>query len=406
VTARVQPGGLGLVRRSPTELVVVPTLDSWEARQFPAHVVADLRLKPRRLIVGLVLGVLLAALGAAAVAPDLVPAWVPDAVRGRADGVAILGTIALGIGMYGWGHPVGHVIAACGVLPGLLAGGSVRAAAVVVVVQAALAVLAWRGWAARRRWWARLDALNRRHRYADGTVVELQKSDRSTSDSVRYWLWVASPDVPGTEWLVESETSMRHRPAAGQPVRIWYHPDDHEAAVLCVPEDMVGGRARFAAQAATAREEVAAAARTGDADAVARAYARQPWPLNRPPRSGGPARPRTGPVGVGLAVLLAVLAALTSGPARVDLPAPAAWRVLALVAAVGVAVLLHRRGDAVALGIATVLGQVLASAGGSDARAAAGATVLLGVLAVVTARARRPAPAVRSSDVGEVVPKD
>lgn len=411
MTDRVQPRGIRLVRRSPTELAVVPTLGSPESRRFPAEVVARLRLRPRRLVVGVVLGLVLAALTAAAVAPALVPDAVPDTVRDRAVGVALIASILLGFGLYGWGHPLGHVLAGAGAVPGLVAGGSVPVAAAFVALQAACAALAWRGWTARRRWWARLDALHERHRCVDGEVVAMQRSERSTSDFTAYWLWVASPDAPGLEWRVEAESTMRHRPAVGDPVRVWYHPADPEAAVLCVPEDVVGGRARWQAQAESAGAALARAEAAGDPEALRAAAARLPWPA-RPRAAVVPTavllvavpavdaaasfpaevverlRPRPLPRGAQVAVglALAVLAAAVSGPVRVDLPAPALARVAALVGAAALAWLLAVRGGTTGLVLGAVLGQALATAGGGDGRASAGVTTLLAVLAWLTAR--------------------
>jgi hypothetical protein len=385
VTARVQPGGLGIVRRSPTELVVLPTLDSWEARQFPAAAVDRLRPPRSRHVVGVLLGLVLAAAGAATAAAGLVPVVPPGAVR--VAGMVLWAVAAFFL--YTRGHPVGHVIGGVGGAVGaLLAGGPVSGAVALVLVNGAIAAAEWTGYRSRARWWPRLDALHGRHRCVDGTVVEAQRSRRGSSDVHKVFVWITSPDAPGLEWRFEAHSTKEHRPEVGQPVRIWYHPDDPEAAVLCVPGDVVNQdavleRARRAAAAAppVAPPDVAVVAVLPalEPEAAFPVHAVERW---RP-------RPAGRGVGIALGVLLGVLGAVVTGPERVDALALGITRAAAVVAAVAVGVLLHRRsGHPAAFGTATVLATALAAAGSGDSRVAMGMTVVLAALTWVVWRER------------------
>lgn len=387
MTARVQPGGLGFVRRSPTELVVVPTLDSWEARQFPAAAVDRLRPPRSRYVVGAVLGLVLAAAGAATTTAGLVPVVPPGVVR--IAGMVLWAVAALVV--YSRGHPVGHVIGGVGgAVGGLLGGGPVSGAVALLVVNGAIAAAEWAGYRSRARWWPRLDALHARHRCVDGTVVEVQDSRRASSDVRKVVLWITSPDAPGLEWLIEADSTKEHRPTAGQPVRIWYHPDDPEAAVLCVPGDLVSQdatleRMRRAAAAAppvpSPDVAVLAVLPALEPGSAFPGHAVERW-RPRPARRG---------LGFALGVLLGVLGAVVTGPERVDALPLGVSRAAAVVAAaaVGVLLLLHRRsGHPAGFGTATVLATALAAAGSGDSEVAMGVTVVLAVLTWVVWRQR------------------
>jgi hypothetical protein len=377
VTARVQPGGLGILRRSPTELVVVPTLVSWEARQFPAAAVDRLRPPRSRHVVGVLLGLVLAAAGVLTTAEGLVPGVPPGAAR-------IAGMVLWAVAaffLYTRGHPAGHVIGGVGGAVGaLLGGGPVSGAVTLVVVNGAIAAAEWAGYRSRARWWPRLDALHARHRCVDGTVVEAQDSRRASSDVHKVVLWITSPDAPGLEWQVEARSTKEHRPAAGQPVRIWYHPDDPEAAVLCVPGDVVGQDARLEQM----RRATAAAPPVPPPDVavVVVLPALEPEvPFPRHAVERWRPRPARRGLGIALGVLLGVLGAVVTGPERVDALALGISRAVAVAAAVAVGVLLHRRsGHPAGFGTATVLATALAAAGSGDSEVAMGVTVVLAVL--------------------------
>jgi hypothetical protein len=384
VTERVQPGGFGFVRRSPTELVVVPTLDSWEARQFPAAAVDRLRPRRSRHVVGALLGVLLAAAGTAATAPGVVPALAPDVVRGSAVVVWAVASFLL----HTRGHPVGHLLGGVGgAVSGLLVGGPVAGAALVLALNGTLAVPAWIGVASRARWWPRLDALHERHRCVDGTVVEAQESRRTSSDYTAFVLWVASPDAPGLEWLVVVPRTADHHPAAGDPVRIWYHPDDPEAAVLCVPGDVVSRDARMT-QARRAAAAVPAPPPAELAVLVVLPALHAELPFPRAALDRWRPRPAGRPLGVALGVLLGVVAAVVSGPERVESLSLPVVRAAALASAVAVGALLRTRGHPVGFGVATVLATALAAAGSGDSQVAMVVTVLLGIMTWATVRER------------------
>ncbi|WP_454051108.1 hypothetical protein [Cellulomonas sp. Marseille-Q8402] len=224
---------IGAWRQSPVLLVVHPT--AADLGTFPADQVEALRPPAGRVGVGVVLGLVLAALVAvvAHAGPGAVPA------------IAGAGAAVVALAVYLRGHPVAYVIGAVlGAVAALLPGGSVVVAVVAAVVLLVLAWFARLGYAARRQWWPRLEALLTEHRPADG-VLEV-RGVAGSGFPHRYLLTATSPDVPGRSWTVEEVASRHLQPRTGDPVRIWFRPADPDAAVLAVSSDQVGMQARLA----------------------------------------------------------------------------------------------------------------------------------------------------------------
>ncbi|GIG35766.1 hypothetical protein [Cellulomonas pakistanensis] len=234
------PAGLRLVRRSPTTWWPVPTLGTPESRGFPQAALDAHRPSPWRYVLGGLLGGALAGVVALLLAP---PGWAAWDGAARVAG-AVAGLVLLAV-VHTRGHPVAYALGGVGgAAAGLALGGRVAPAVVLAVVGCALAVPAWSGYAARTRWWPRLDALAERHRCVEGAVAEAVPVAGSGWPA-RYDVRVTSPDAPGLHWwALERQASPGSRPLVGDPVRIWYRPDDPEAAVLCVPEDVVAPEAR------------------------------------------------------------------------------------------------------------------------------------------------------------------
>lgn len=398
MTGRVQPPPLRFVRRSPTEAVVVPSLDAWEARHVPAAAVEALRPPRARVVTGVLWGAVLAGTVATAIAPSLVPLSADKVVYAAA--LVASGVLCVVIVLRC--HPVGYVIGAVGGgVVGWLAGGTAGSVVVACLALAVCAVPTWRGYAARARWFPRLDALLDRHRRVEGTVVEVQRSDRSSGSSRVLHVWVASPDAPGVEWQADVERAPL-TVAVGRPVRVWYHPEDPEAAVLCLPRDVADPRVPTAdapaaahgagAPATVARVTAAAPKAAGGGAPAPRALLRAPRPpdptvlLPLPavdrdapfPRAAvesfRPSTVRPGP-GVAAGVLLGALAAVLTGPQRVELPARVLVTLACLVVGVGLGYVLLRRAHPAALLTGAVVGQVLSAAGAGDPRTAMYLTV-------------------------------
>lgn len=232
--------GPRLVRRSPTTWWPVPSLGTPASRRFPQEALDAHRPSPWRYVLGVLLGAALAAVVALLLAPAGWAAWDGAArVAGVVAGFVLLAVI------HARSHPVAYALGGVGgAAAGLALGADPGPAVVSAVVCGALAVAAWTGYAARSRWWPRLDGLAERHRCVDGAVADAVPVPGSGWPG-RYDVRVTSPDAPGLEWWVAGrQAEPGSRPVPGDPVRVWYRPDDPEAAVLCVPDDVVSPEAR------------------------------------------------------------------------------------------------------------------------------------------------------------------
>lgn len=311
MTAGARPTGLRLVRRSPTTWWPVPSLDVPGSRRFPQEALDAHRPSRWRHLLGVLLGAALATVVALLLAPPGWAAW--DGLARGACVVAVL--VLLGVG-YARGHPVASVIGGLGGAgAGLALGAGAGPAAAAAVVCCALAVPAWSGYAARTRWWPRLDGLAGRHRCVEGAVADALPVAGSGWPG-RYDVRVTSPDAAGLEWWVAGlQAQPGSRPLPGDPVRVWYRPDDPEAAVLCVPDDVVSPEARRQRY----RE---------DRDASGGVDPALPLPVRDPPVVVAVVPSADAPFPAD------AVAALRPGSARVAVGLAAAAGVLALVAAV------------------------------------------------------------------------